>query len=162
MPSFLSSASNWPTWPSCSTHAVGIESQASLALTFLLEVREDSGKVASASPPSSAGRRHQARHRQQRHRCPRRHDADIAGRGGRHHRQGGLRICRKAVQHAARAELCFEGRALRMVDVLRLLLGVEVVEIAIPLIKPVNRRQHVVAVAEVVLAELAGLHSRAA
>ena len=65
-------------------------------------------------------------------------------------------VRRKAVQHAARAELRLEGRVLRVVHVLRFLLGVEVVEVAEPLIEPVDRGQHVVAVAEVVLAELAG------
>ena len=45
---------------------------------------------------------------------------------------------------------------LRVVGVLRLLLGVEVVEVAEELVEPVDRRQELVAVAEVVLAELAG------
>ena len=70
---------------------------------------------------------------------------------------GGIVLVRReAVQDAARAELRLEGRVLRVVDVLRFFLGVEVVEIAEPLIEPVHRGQHVVAVAEVVLAELAG------
>ena len=45
---------------------------------------------------------------------------------------------------------------LRVVGVLRLLLGVEVVEIAEELVEAVDRRQELVAVAEMVLAELAG------
>ena len=45
---------------------------------------------------------------------------------------------------------------LRVVGVLRLLLGVEVVEVAEELVEAVVGRQHLVAVAEVVLAELAG------
>ena len=65
-------------------------------------------------------------------------------------------IRREAVQHAARAELRLEGRILRVVDILRFLLGIEVVEVAEPFVEPVDRGQHVVAVAEVVLAELAG------
>ena len=46
--------------------------------------------------------------------------------------------------------------SLRVVGVLRLLLGVEVVEVAEELLEAVVGRQHLVAVAEVVLAELAG------
>ena len=60
------------------------------------------------------------------------------------------------MQHAARAELALERRVLRVVGVLRLLLGVEVVEVAEELVEAVHRRQVLVAVAEVVLAELAG------
>ena len=61
-----------------------------------------------------------------------------------------------AVQHAARAELLPELRVLRVVGILRLLLGVEVIEVAEELVEAVDRRQELVAVAEVVLAELAG------
>ena len=45
---------------------------------------------------------------------------------------------------------------LRVVGILRLLLGVQVVEVAEELVEAVVRGQHLVAVAEVVLAELAG------
>ena len=70
---------------------------------------------------------------------------------------GGIVLVRRvAVQHAARAELRLEGRVLRIVHILRLLFRIQVVEVAEPLIEPVDRGQHVVAVAEVVLAELAG------
>ena len=61
------------------------------------------------------------------------------------------------MQHAARAEMLLELRVLRVVGVLRLLLGVEVVEVAEELVEAVHRRQVLVLVAEVVLAELAGL-----
>jgi hypothetical protein len=64
-----------------------------------------------------------------------------------------------AVQHATRAELLPEvGEVLlvRVVDLLRLLLGVQVVQVAEELVEAVHRRQMLVAVAEVVLAELAG------
>ena len=44
----------------------------------------------------------------------------------------------------------------RIVRLFRLLLGVEVVEVAEELVEPVHRRQELVAVAEVVLAELSG------
>ena len=60
------------------------------------------------------------------------------------------------VQHAARAELLLELGVLRVVRVLRLLLRVQVVEVAEELVEAVRRGQELVAVAEVVLAELAG------
>ena len=61
-----------------------------------------------------------------------------------------------ALEHAARAELLPERRVLRIVPVLRLLLGVEVIEAAEELVEAVHRRQMLVAVALVVLAELSG------
>ena len=61
-----------------------------------------------------------------------------------------------AVQHAARAVLRAERRVLRIVRQFRLFLGVQVVEVAVELVEAVDRRQELVAVAEVVLAELAG------
>jgi hypothetical protein len=61
---------------------------------------------------------------------------------------------RPAVDHAARAEVLLELRVLRVVLVLRLFLGVEVVEIAEELIEAVSGGQELVAIAEVVLAEL--------
>ena len=60
------------------------------------------------------------------------------------------------VQHAARAVLLPELGILRVVVGLRLLLGVQVVEVAEELVEAVHRRQVRVAVAEMVLAELAG------
>ena len=60
-----------------------------------------------------------------------------------------------ALEHAARPNLP-ERRGPRIDPVLRLLLGVEVIEIAEELVEAVDRRQKLVAVAEVVLAELAG------
>jgi xanthosine utilization system XapX-like protein len=60
------------------------------------------------------------------------------------------------VDDAARTELLLELRALRVVGVLGLFLGVQVVEVAEELVEAVVGRQHLVAVAEVVLAELAG------
>ena len=60
------------------------------------------------------------------------------------------------MQHAARPELLPELGILRIVVGLGLLLGIEVVEIAEELVEPVHGRQVLVAVAEVVLAELAG------
>src|SRR5262249_57981964 len=60
------------------------------------------------------------------------------------------------MDHAAPAELLLELGVLRIVDALRLLLGVEVIEIAEELVEAVCRREKLVAVAQVVLAELAG------
>ena len=57
---------------------------------------------------------------------------------------------------AARAEALLELRVLRVVGVLRLLLGVEVIQVAKELVKAVRRGQEFVLVAEVVLAELSG------
>ena len=68
---------------------------------------------------------------------------------------------REAVNHAAWAERLGEGPAIcqlqitRVVGMLRLFLGVEVIQIAEKFIEPVIGRQHIVAVAKVVLAELA-------
>ena len=65
-------------------------------------------------------------------------------------------IARLAAQHAARAELLAKARVSRVVEVLGLLLGVQVVQIAEELVEAVHGRQVLVAIAEVVLAELAG------
>ena len=70
--------------------------------------------------------------------------------------RGIVAVARLALQHAARAELGAELGILRVVGILRLLLGVEVVEVAEEFVEPVDRRQELVAVAEMVLAELAG------
>jgi hypothetical protein len=61
-----------------------------------------------------------------------------------------------AFQRAARTEPGLERRVLRIVRVLRLLLGIQVVEVAVELIEAVHRRQEFVSIAEMVLAELAG------
>ena len=62
------------------------------------------------------------------------------------------------MQHAARPEVLLEVRVFRrfrIILVLRLFLGVQVIEIAEELVEAVHGRQELVAVAEVVLAELA-------
>ena len=61
-----------------------------------------------------------------------------------------------ALHHAARAEHPLELGVARVRPLLRLLLGVQVVEVAEELVEPVDGRQKLVQVAEVVLAELAG------
>ena len=61
----------------------------------------------------------------------------------------------EAVDDAPRPELLLQRGILEVVRVLRLFLGVQVVEVAEELLEAVRRRQHLVTVAEVVLAELA-------
>jgi hypothetical protein len=62
----------------------------------------------------------------------------------------------EGVDDPARAESLEEGRIIRIVLVFRLLVGVEMVEVAKELIEAVGGRQVLIAVAEVVLAELPG------
>ena len=59
-----------------------------------------------------------------------------------------------ALQHAARTVLLQEFRVLGIVELLRLLLFVQVIEVAVELVEAVHGRQAFVAIAEVVLAEL--------
>ena len=61
----------------------------------------------------------------------------------------------EAVDHAARTVLLLERRILRIVRILRLFFGVQVVQVAEELVEAVVARQHLVAIAEMVLAELA-------
>src|SRR5215471_939682 len=67
-----------------------------------------------------------------------------------------LLVRRLAIQNAARPKLGAKGWFLRIVRQLWLFLGVEVVEVAVKLVKAVNSGQVLVAVAKVVLAELSG------
>jgi hypothetical protein len=60
------------------------------------------------------------------------------------------------LEHTARSEFGAEGRILRVVGILRLFLGVEVVEIAEELIETMHRRQVFISVAKMILAELPG------
>jgi hypothetical protein len=62
----------------------------------------------------------------------------------------------RAAQDAPRSEAQLELHILRIVGVLGLVLGVQMVEIAEKLIEAVDRRQKLIAVAEAVLAELSG------
>src|SRR5215472_11233862 len=61
-----------------------------------------------------------------------------------------------AVEYAARAELLLELRVLGIVGTFRLLLGVQVVEVAEELVEAVRGGKKLVAIAEMVLAELPG------
>ena len=61
-----------------------------------------------------------------------------------------------AVEHAARSELLLECRILGIVGQFRLFLGVQVIEVAEELVEAVHGRQVFIAIAEMVLAELAG------
>jgi hypothetical protein len=65
-------------------------------------------------------------------------------------------IARLALQYAARAEFRAKFGILGIIRVLRLLLGIEVVEVAEELVEAVYGRQMLVAIAEMILAELAG------
>src|SRR5271165_233149 len=61
-----------------------------------------------------------------------------------------------ALEDATRSKLRPEAGVLRIVDVFGLFLGIQVIEIAEKLIKPVDRRQEFVAIAKMVLAILEG------
>ena len=62
----------------------------------------------------------------------------------------------RAAQDAARTEAELELQILRIVRVLGLVLGIEVIEVAKKLVEAMDRGQELVAVAEMVLAELPG------
>src|SRR5262249_8168452 len=61
---------------------------------------------------------------------------------------------RPGLEYAPRPKLLLELLVLRIVGILRLLLGVEVIEVAEELVEAVCRRQKLVPIAEVVLAKL--------
>ena len=65
-------------------------------------------------------------------------------------------VGRLALEHAARSEPLLNAGSRRVGALLRLLLGIEVIEVAEELVEAVHGRQKFVAVAEMVLAELAG------
>src|SRR5277367_295866 len=58
------------------------------------------------------------------------------------------------MQHAPRAEFLLEFRVLRIIWVLRLLLGVQMIEVPEELIEAMRRRQELVAIAKMIFAEL--------
>jgi hypothetical protein len=61
-----------------------------------------------------------------------------------------------AVKHSARLEELHRRLVARVVGLLGLLLGVQVVEVAVELVEPVHGRQELIAVAQMVLADLGG------
>ena len=63
-------------------------------------------------------------------------------------------VARLAVEHAARAEPRGEFRILWIVFILRFFFRVQVIEVSKKLVEPVNRRQELIPVAQVVLANL--------
>src|SRR5262249_61032582 len=65
-------------------------------------------------------------------------------------------VCGFGLEHAPRTKPFFECRVLRIVGMLRLLFGVKMIEIAEELVEPVRGWQEFIAVAEMVLSELAG------
>ena len=69
---------------------------------------------------------------------------------------GVVAVRRLAPQHAARTEPGPELRVLGIIGMLRLLLGVEVIEIAEELVEAVHGRQECIAVSEMIFTELAG------
>ena len=135
-------------------HAIRIDAQAGLAVRFLLQVRED--VHAGGVPPEEErlvrllGALHEIQ-RLRRHFLVHGLHALAGERAG-----VGDAAVRKAVDHPTRTELLLELRALRVVGILRFFLGVQVVEVAEELVEAVRRGQHLVAVAQVVLAELPG------
>ena len=145
-------------------HAVGVEADAGAALGRLLQMRPDvhargvepdEERLVVLDRPC---RRTSVRRR----RSPDRRWACAPGeRAGVLDLLPALAVAPR-VQHAARAVLLPELGVLRVVVGLRLLLGVQVVEVAEELVEAVHRRQVRVAVAEVVLAELTGRRSPAA
>src|SRR6185295_2794127 len=70
--------------------------------------------------------------------------------------EGAHRVRRVTMEHTARTESLLELGTFRVVRVLRLLLGIQVIEVAEELVEAMNRRDEVVAIAQVVLAELTG------
>src|SRR5262245_5977 len=64
-----------------------------------------------------------------------------------------VRIC-PALEHSTRSELLLEFRILRIVFALRLLFGIQVIEIAEEFVEAVCSRQKLIAIAQMVLAEL--------
>src|SRR5262245_43550431 len=61
-----------------------------------------------------------------------------------------------AIEHAARTEFFSEFGILRIVDVLRLLLRVEVIEVSVKLVKSMHGRQEFVAISKMIFTELPG------
>jgi hypothetical protein len=63
-------------------------------------------------------------------------------------------IARFAIEHAARTELLAERGIFRIVRQLGLFFRVEVIEVAVELVEPMHRREELVPIAEMILADL--------
>src|SRR5262249_46559026 len=61
-----------------------------------------------------------------------------------------------ASQHTTRTDSLPHGGILRIKEILRILLRVEMIEIAVELVKTMHRRQVLIAIAEMILSELSG------
>ena len=67
-----------------------------------------------------------------------------------------VHVRRFAGQHTARLEELHRGLVVRIVSLLWLVLGIQVVEVAVELVEPVHGRQKLVAISQVVFADLGG------
>src|SRR5260370_6772372 len=151
-------------------HAVGIDAEAGLAIGCGLEVRED--VHAGGVPPDEERLAVLVRLVDEVQRAlgdflVHRFHALPYERAGifalllaplaKPHIYGGIVLIRReTVEYAARTEHRLDSRIFRIVAVLRLFLRVQVVKVAEELVEAVNRRDKLIAVAEVVFAELAG------
>ena len=159
MPSSLSLSSSRPTSCVVLEHPVGIDAETGLALPLGREMGPDvhPGGV----PPQEEGLVlllglvHEAQRFLRELVVHRFHALDVQ-RAGELDLLRAVRV-RPGVEHAARRVFLLHFRVLEVVGVLRLLLGVQVVERAVKLVESVRGRQMLVAVPEVVLAELTGL-----
>jgi len=158
MPSFVELVEERSDVPVVLHHAIGVEPQAGHALRLLLEMREH--VHARRVPPDEerlallVGALDELEARGEELLVDGLHPLGVQ-------RASALDLLRAvrlgpAVEHAARPETLLEPGVLRIVGVLRLLLGVEVVEVPEELIEAVRGGQELVAVAQVFLAELAG------
>ncbi len=140
-------------------HAVGIGPQSRYALTFRLQMGKDVHP--SGVPPEEErlvfilGLFHKAQRFRGDFLVNRLHALNVE-------RAGALDLLRTVgvrptVKHATSAEFLLHFRVLEVIGILRLLLGVEVVERAKELVEAMGGRQGVIGVAEVVLAELSRL-----
>ena len=135
-------------------HAIGINPEACLALGFLFEVGED---VHAGGVPPKKKRLVRL--------CSTLHEVDrllgnllidrLHAFLGEWSRVLDPAIC-KAVDDSTGTEFLFELGIFRVVGIFRLLLRIEVVEVAKKLLKSMAGRQHVITVAEVVFSKLTG------
>ena len=157
-PQFIELVKNLTDVPIVLDHAVGVDAQAGLALRFILQVRED--MHAGGVPPQEERLVGFLRFLQ----IFQREGGDFLV-DGLHaldvERAGAFDLLRavrvgKAMDDATGRILLDQCRIFEVVGVLRLLLGVEVIQRAEELVETVGGGQRFVGIAEVVLAELGG------